>query len=110
MNSTVYDPVLLPIVALKFVHPPIGMWTVFWGHRGQPQGGICGRLMCSHVHVNSGLKYVWCMHNQSSHKDQATKYRNSLAPVLDFLVKPGAKINQPWGKNRPALAYGKGCP
>ena len=62
MNSTVSDPVLLPIVASKFAHPPKLMWRVFWGHRGQAQGGIYSRLMCSHVsvvshvQVSSGLK------------------------------------------------------
>ena len=49
------------------------------------------------------------MHNKCSHKDQVTKYRNfAWRLVLDFPVKPGAKSNQPWVKNRLVLTYGKG--
>ena len=95
------------IHVLKFVHPPKGMWRVFWGHRGQTQGGICSRLMWSHVHVSSGLKYVWCTISLLT-KTRRQNTEIPWRPVLDFLVKPGAKINQLWGKNRLALIYGKG--
>ena len=100
MNNTVSDPVLSPIVASKFVHPPKGMWRVFWGHRGQTQGSIYSRLMCSHVHVSSGLKYVWCTISLLT-KTRRQNTEIPWCPGIDFLVKPGAKINQLWGKKSP---------
>ena len=85
------------------------MWRVFWGHRGQTQGGIYSRLMCSHVHVSNGLKYVWwTISFLTKTRQQNTEFPGTQS-VLDFFVKPGAKINQQWGKNRLALTYGKGC-
>ena len=52
---------------------------------------------------------IWCTISLLT-KTWKTRRQNteiSWCPVLDFPVQPGAKINQPWGKNRPALTYGK---
>ena len=58
------------------------------------------------LRVSSGLKYIRCTISLLT-KTRRQNTEIPWRPVLDFPVEPGAKINQPWGKYRPALTYGK---
>ena len=88
------------------------MWRVCWGQKGQTQGCIVtARLMYSLWVLNymSVVGWnIWCTISLPT-KTRRQNTEIPWRPALDFPVEPGAKINQPWGKNRPALTYGKVC-
>ena len=52
-------------------------------------------LMCSlsfKLHVSSGLKYIWCTVSLLT-KTRRQNTETPWHPILDFPLKPGAKIN-----------------